>query len=128
VLLHLVDGGMSPKEIGKAYATVRNEISAYGHGLDTKREIIGLNKVDLMSSGDMERKRRVLAELAGVTALPLSGEQGVGITEVLRALAKAIDEVRRENPPPYHADPQSVRETESLEESDAPPTSKGWSP
>jgi hypothetical protein len=36
--------------------------------------------------------------------------------------------VRRENPPPYHADPQSVRETESLEESDAPPTSKGWSP
>ena len=128
VLLHLVDGGMSPKDIAKAYATVRNEITAYGHGLDAKREIIGLNKVDLMSSGDMERKRRVLAELAGVTALPLSGEQGVGITEVLRALAKAIEEVRRENPLPYHADPQSVREIEGLADEDAPPTSKGWSP
>ena len=128
VLLHLVDGGMTHQEIAKAYATVRNEIAAYGHGLETKREIVGLNKVDLMSSGDMERKRRVLSELSGVTPLPLSGEQGVGLTEVLRALARTIEEVRRENPPPYLADPQSVRETEALGEDDAPPTSKGWSP
>ena len=76
-------------------------------------------RTSLCQSGHQEK---------GVTALPLSGEQGVGITEVLRALATAIDEVRRENPPPYHADPQSVRETEGQEENDAPPTSKGWSP
>jgi GTP-binding protein len=128
VLLHLVDGGMTHQEIAQAYATVRKEITAYGHGLENKREVVGLNKVDLMSSGDMERKRRVLAELAGVTPLPLSGEQGVGLTEVLRALAKAIAEERRDNPPAFQADPGSVREMERQGDDEGPPTSKGWSP
>jgi GTP-binding protein len=128
VLLHLVDGGLSPQEIAKAYATVRNEIAAYGHGLESKREIVGLNKIDLMSSGDMARKRRVLAELSGVDPLPLSGEQGVGITEILRLLARAIEEERRENPPPYQADPQSVRALEGQDGDAVSPLSKGWSP
>jgi GTP-binding protein len=128
VLLHLVDGGMSQQEITKAYETVRKEITAYGHGLENKMEIVGLNKVDLMSSGDMERKRRVLAELAGVTALPLSGEQGVGLTEILRTLVHAITEARRENPAAFHADPQSVRELERQDGEDGPPTSRGWAP
>lgn len=129
VLLHLVDGGMSHQDIAKAYETVRKEITAYGHGLEHKYEVIGLNKVDLMSSGDMERKRRVLAELAGVTALPLSGEQGLGLTEVLRALVHAIAEARRENPPPFHADPEAVRELERQQDpDDAPPTERGWAP
>ena len=63
-----------------------------------------------------------------MTCIKIATRQGVGLTEVLRALARTIEEVRRENPPPYLADPQSVRETEALGEDDAPPTSKGWSP
>ena len=128
VLLHLVDGGLPAQEIAKAYATVRNEITAYGHGLENKFEVVGLNKIDLMSSGDMERKRRALAEIAGVVALPLSGEQGVGLTEILRELAAAIADARRENPPAYHADPEAVRALERQEEPEGPPTERGWSP
>ena len=128
VLLHLVDGGLPAQEIAKAYATVRNEITAYGHGLENKFEVVGLNKIDLMSSGDMERKRRALAEIAGVIALPLSGEQGVGLTEILRELAAAIADARRENPSAHLADPEAVRALERQEEPEGPPTDRGWSP
>ena len=128
VLLHLVDGGATAKEIAQAYQTVRKEITAYGNGLENKFEIIGLNKVDLMNSSDMERKRRMLADLTGVVSLPLSGEQGVGLTEILRALVKAIGDVRRANPTVHHADPEAVRALERQDEPDEPPTTRGWAP
>ena len=128
VLLHLVDGGMTAQEIVQAYETVRNEITAYGHGLENKVEVIGLNKVDLMSSGDMERKRRVLADISGAIALPLSGEQGVGLTEVLRSLLKSINEARTASPPAFHADPEAVRALERDDDQDSPPTVRGWAP
>jgi hypothetical protein len=60
--------------------------------------------------------------------MPLSGEQGLGLTEILRALASAIADARRDNPPAYHADPQAVRELEQMEEQEVLPTERGWSP
>ena len=128
VLLHLVDGSLPPSELGKAYLSVRREITAYGHGLDQKLEIIGLNKADLMSPGDMERKRRALLEVAGVNAMMLSGEQGDGVTEVLRAVAAALAQCRLDNPPPFQSDPHAVRAAESRPEPEGLPTERGWAP
>src|SRR3954471_10206281 len=42
-ILHLVDG--TEENIVSAYKTIRAELAAYGHGLDGKPEIIGLNKI-----------------------------------------------------------------------------------
>ena len=47
VLLHLVDGTRG--DAGAAYKTVRAELSAYGHGLADKPEIVALNKADALS-------------------------------------------------------------------------------
>src|SRR6201994_4444118 len=44
VLIHLVDG--TEADVGKAYATVREELKAYGEGLEDKTELVALNKVD----------------------------------------------------------------------------------
>jgi GTP-binding protein len=128
VLLHLVDGSLPPSELGKSYLAVRREITAYGHGLDQKLEIIGLNKADLMSPGDMERKRRALLEVAGVNAMMLSGEQGDGVTEILRAVAAALAQCRLENPPPFQSDPHAVRAAEGRPEPEGLPTERGWAP
>ena len=103
VLLHLVDGSLPPAEIAKAYAMVRNEISAYGHGLTEKVEIIGLNKTDLMNPGEIERKRRVLTEISGDVVMTLSGEQGEGVMEILRTLISEITQCRlRAGQPALH--------------------------
>jgi hypothetical protein len=81
-----------------------------------------------MNSGDMERKRRVLADISGAIVLPLSGEQGVGLTEVLRSLLKSITEARTASPPAFHADPEAVRALERDGDQDSPPTVRGWAP
>jgi GTP-binding protein len=107
---------------------VRREVQAYGKGLETKLEVLCLNKSDLMSPGDMERKRRAVAEVAGVNVMFMSGEQGDGVTEVLRAITAALAQWRRENRPAVVADPNVVRAQERREEPEGLPTEGGWAP
>jgi GTP-binding protein len=128
VLLHLVDGGLSAQEIANAYVTVRREIEAYAQGLENKLEILVLNKADLMNSGDVERKRRALAEVAGVNAMMMSGEQGEGVNEVLREIAVALAYHRRDNPAAFRSDPDGVRLIERQDDPEGLPTERGWTP
>ena len=128
VLLHLVDGSLPPAEIAKAYAMVRKEISAYGHGLENKVEIIGLNKTDLMNQGEIERKRRVLTEASGAEVMTLSAEQGDNVMDVLRTLITEITQCRLDaNQPPLHR--HSSEERKGIEaEADEIVRSGDWKP
>ncbi len=128
VLLHLLDGSLPPTEIAKSYVQVRREIEAYGHGLEHKYEVLVLNKIDLMSPGDMERKRRAVAEVSGVHAMLMSGEQGEGVDDVLRALAATLAQWRRDHPPAVVGDTEAVRAAERKQEPERLPTERGWAP
>jgi GTP-binding protein len=92
-ILHLVDG--TEENIVSAYKTIRAELEAYGHGLDEKPEIIGLNKVDALDAAAIKKKSAALARAAkklspGAQVMALSGVAGTGVTEVLRALHKHV--------------------------------------
>jgi GTP-binding protein len=98
VLLHLVDGTLD--DAGKAYATVRAELAAYGHGLRQKPEIVALNKADALSTDEvqqqMARLRRAAAHNgtganAGATVYAISAVTGEGVPAVLRAILAEID-------------------------------------
>jgi GTP-binding protein len=88
VLLHLVDAtGDDPID---AYRIVREELTAYGAGLDDKPEVLALNKVDAI---DAETRAALMAELedeSGTTPLLLSGATGEGLSAVLDRLVEAI--------------------------------------
>jgi GTP-binding protein len=103
VLLHMIDG--TGENAGKAYATVRAELAAYGHGLSEKPEIVALNKSDAMSMVQQEEQmlRLTRAMAAGKRrgrprsepeALLMSAATGAGVPEALRALLAAIDSAR----------------------------------
>jgi len=103
VLLHMIDG--TGEDAGKAYATVRAELAAYGHGLSEKPEIVALNKSDAMSMVQQEEQmlRLTRAMAAGKRrgrprseheALLMSAATGAGVPEALRALLAAIDSAR----------------------------------
>ena len=62
VLLHLVDG--TAGDAGAAYRTVRAELSAYGHGLADKPEIVALNKADALSADEIKRQVTALRRVA----------------------------------------------------------------
>jgi GTP-binding protein len=93
VIIHLIDGTES--EIAGAYKTIRGELEAYGHGLAAKSEIVVLNKIDAVEKSALSRKRNALAKASGREVLTMSGATGEGITEVLRAAAKAVGARRK---------------------------------
>ena len=89
VLLHVVDG--TCEHAGKAYRTVRNELVAYGHGLDGKEEIVAITKADALMPEQLRSQKARLRRAAGKTPLVLSAVTGEGVMAALRALVAVID-------------------------------------
>jgi GTPase len=92
VLLHLVDA--NGEDVAEAYRVVRDELEAYGAGLEDKVEVVALNKIDTL---DEELRDAIAAELeaeCGSPVLRLSGATGEGKEKVLDALIEAIGVVQ----------------------------------
>jgi len=94
VLIHLVDA--TQDDVGEAYRTIRQELAAYGEGLEDKREILALNKVDALDDETRAAKAAELTESAGHAPALISGVSGEGVTEVLRAAWGQVRERRAE--------------------------------
>jgi GTPase len=94
VLLHLVDGAAG--QVARAYATVRRELEAYGHGLAEKPEIVALNKTDAMTPRQISARRAALARACGHDVVLLSGATQDGTDGALKALWEAIATSRAE--------------------------------
>ncbi len=92
VILHLVDA--SGEHAGRDYRTVRHELDAYGGGLTGKQEIVALSKVDAAEPDHLKKQVERLRRACGRTPLRLSSATRTNVTEVLRALARIIDESR----------------------------------
>ncbi len=92
VLLHLIDG--TQEDVVAAYRTIREELAAYGGGLDDKTEVIGLNKVDALDEDARKEKQAALAQASGAEVLCLSGVSGEGVDAVLARLWTHIEAER----------------------------------
>jgi GTPase len=88
VLLHLIDGASD--DIAGDYKIIRDELAAYGNGLAEKREIIGLNKIDLLDGDAVEEKMALLTAASGSPVFPLSGATTKGVDAVMRQLADIV--------------------------------------
>ena len=94
VLLHLVDSNV--EDLAVAYRTVRDELEVYGAGLDDKKEVIALNKVDTL---DAELVEALVAELeteSGAPVIPISGATGEGVEKVLDAILQRLGGIAAE--------------------------------
>ncbi|MBI1366187.1 MAG: GTPase ObgE [Alphaproteobacteria bacterium] len=83
-LIHLVDG--TQEDVAGAYRTIRGELAAYGAGLEDKREIVCLNKVDALADEERAQKLKALSKAAGKPARAISGVSGEGLQALLRNL------------------------------------------
>ena len=92
VLLHLVDG--TGGDAGAAYQTVRAELTAYGHGLADKPEIVALNKADALTADEIKQQKARLKRAAKTQPLVISAVSGDGVPQVLRALMAVIEKAR----------------------------------
>jgi GTP-binding protein len=101
-LIHLIDA--TQDDVVGAWRTIRNELAAYGEGLDEKREVLALNKADALDADARKAKVAALKKAAKVTPRLISAVSGEGVTELLReayALVRAgkAEEAAEQAPP-----------------------------
>ena len=94
VLLHLIDA--TSEHAGQAYKIVRGELTAYGHGLEDKPEIVALSKVDAVTPEVLKEQKARLKRAANCEPILLSSASGAGVPEALRALMGIITKARTE--------------------------------
>jgi GTP-binding protein len=88
VLIHLVDG--TQDDVAGAWRTVRQELEAYGAGLEDKPEILALNKIDSLDADLRQLQKEALEEASGEPVRLVSGVSGQGVTELLRAAYQVV--------------------------------------
>ncbi|MBM3516660.1 MAG: GTPase ObgE [Alphaproteobacteria bacterium] len=94
VLLHLVDG--TAADVAAQYRMVREELSAYGHGLAEKPEVVALTKVDALDEVERRCLRRALRHACGGPVTLASAHSGTGIRQALRRVMAPIIAARVE--------------------------------
>ncbi|MDA0952866.1 MAG: 50S ribosome-binding GTPase, partial [Proteobacteria bacterium] len=91
-MLHLVDG--TSGDVAADYATVREELDAYGNGLETKAVIVALNKVDAIDEETLEIALSELREASGGEVMVISGVSGAGVEPLLFRLLEHVEAAR----------------------------------
>jgi GTP-binding protein len=98
VLVHLLDGAalLDPsRDLVAEYDVIRRELGAYGAELAQRRELVFLNKLDLIADrGALEPILKALGE-RGCQVLLGSGVSGEGVADLVRAMALALQEAGR---------------------------------
>jgi GTP-binding protein len=84
VLLHLVDA--NNEDVAEAYRIVRDELDAYGAGLEDKPEVVALNKADTLDEELLDALSDELEAECGQRPLRVSGVTGDGTDWVLDAI------------------------------------------
>lgn len=92
VLLHLIDG-TSGDPVGD-YQTIIGELEAYGGELANKPRVTVLNKIDALDAEERIFLKEEVEAATGVKLMLMSGVTGEGVTDVLRALRKTINDGR----------------------------------
>ncbi len=94
VLLHLIDAYSN--DIADSYRIIRAELENYGAHLSTRPEVIALTKTEGLDEEMIRMQIDQVQAAAGKGAkiFAISSAAHQGITEVLRALRKEVDEAR----------------------------------
>ena len=88
LLLHLVDA--SEEDPAEAYRIIRDELAAYGAGLELKTEIVALTKSDLLDAKRLAKVSRAVEQAAGSEPFAVSAPLGEGIEPLLDAIIQSL--------------------------------------
>ena len=92
ILLHLVDA--TTEDPAADYITVRTELDNYGNGLEEKREIVALSKIDAVSPERLQDVRIEVEQAAGKKPIEISAATGKGVSSAMATLLQVINRTR----------------------------------
>ena len=94
LLLHLVDAAAD--DPAEAYRIVRDELAAYGAGLELKPEIVALTKSDMLDKERLAKVSTALRRAAGTKPFAVSAPLGEGVDPLLDAVIEHVGVAREE--------------------------------
>jgi len=89
IVLHLVSADRD--DVLAAYREVRGELTAFGHGLSDKPELVILSKTDLISASERLAKAALLSSATGNEVLLVSVEEPMILKNFSDHLAKILE-------------------------------------
>lgn len=93
VLIHLIDSGRA--DIAGDYQTIMTELTAYGHGLAEKPQIITVTKAEGSNLADVKKLIQKLKKLSKFPVFAISAVAHQGLNELLRAAAVEVKQARQ---------------------------------
>jgi GTP-binding protein len=95
ILLHLIDASTPDDQPVEDYQILARELDAYNQELRDRRQLVVLNKIDLI---DDERLEEVKGQFAafGMQVLAISAEEGTGLDGLKTLLGDLLEEQRAE--------------------------------
>lgn len=94
VLIHLIDS--TSENVALVYDTVRHELESYSQALGEKKEIICLNKIDLISEEEAAEKKLILEKHTNKKISLISTATQHGIKNVIKETLKLVKDFREE--------------------------------
>jgi len=88
IILHLID--CTAENVAESYQTIRDELSAYGHGVNKKIELVCLAKVDALDHLNLQKKSDELASITGQRPILISSATGKGVKTLLRNVSDLL--------------------------------------
>ncbi|OGC38692.1 hypothetical protein A3K42_00165, partial [candidate division WWE3 bacterium RBG_13_37_7] len=73
------------------YDTVRKELHEYGKDLDTKKEVVAINKIDVTEVREAFPKIQKLMEKNKITAFGISAVTGEGVGDLMNSVATVLE-------------------------------------
>jgi len=94
ILVHLLDGAAfleEGRDLLAEYDTIRGELEAYDAELAKRREIVVLNKIDVLAERALAEPLAEALRARGSELRLVSGVTGEGIPELLQAMLQGLD-------------------------------------
>ncbi len=85
VLLHLIDATLGPEDAISVYRVICNELGSFDPGLGSKRQIVALNKIDMLEREEIDRIRNSFSA-EGLDVFTISAYTGAGVSELIERL------------------------------------------
>jgi len=95
ILLHLIDASNPDDQPVEDYRILAQELDAYNQELRDRRQLLVLNKIDLIDDERLEEVKQQFAAI-GMQALAISAEEGTGLDGLKTLLSDLLEEQRAE--------------------------------
>ena len=89
VILHLIDG--TQEDVVGAYKSIEKELKNYGEILETKPEIVVLNKIDSLSEDEIKEKVKALKKVSKKHVVAISGVALLGLDELKKEIFELME-------------------------------------